>query len=216
MTDQARGFPAFPPGRRGARRVARSWWGRAWVAAVEDTLFDADLLAAGRRYANAGYAGPLTISPGLITATVHEGDPDLSAAVRVAVPRWHAWQWDRFLDEVTGHAGSLAAMLARELPQELALAATDAQVPLLPELGDLRVDCTCPEGDYGCVHAAVVCYQAGWLLDTDPWLLLLLRGRPEPQLLGAVRQRHLVVARAARRAQELLVAAGLGPAATRR
>ncbi|MGH3623968.1 MAG: SWF/SNF family helicase, partial [Sciscionella sp.] len=37
--------------------------------------------------------------------------------------------------------------------------------------------------EYPCQHAAALCYQAAWLLDDDPFVLLLVRGRDKRELL---------------------------------
>src|SRR6185369_9803457 len=68
--DRVRGFPAFGAG----GHLARSWWGRAWVRAMEDTALDLRQLKKGRKYAAAGLVGPITISPGRIAAVVDDAD----------------------------------------------------------------------------------------------------------------------------------------------
>ena len=55
--------------------------------------------------------------------------------------------------------------------------------PLLPGIGDLDPSCTCDGWELPCQHAAALCYQVGWLLDADPFVLLLLRGRTREDLL---------------------------------
>lgn len=181
MTD-ARGFPAFPRQRAGAR-FATTWWGRAWIRALEDTSLDRDLLQQGRAYAKTGQLGPITVSPGRLAAVAeHEYD------TVVQVEQLTAAEWDRFLDQVAAKSGHIAALLDRDMPADLVEAAEAAGVPLLPAAGDLEPGCTCP--DWACRHAAALCYQASWLLDADPFILLLLRGRGEHALIEALRRRE--------------------------
>jgi uncharacterized Zn finger protein len=174
----ALGFPAFPPrpGRRG-----RSWWARAFVAAMEDAAVDAGLLRAGRRFAGSGRIGPITVAPGRIAATVE--DPDGMYDVVVHLAELADAEWDRFLDQVRAEAGHLAALLDREVPRSLVRSADAADVALLPTIGDLESECDCPDVGDPCQHAAGLCYQAAWLLDDDPFVLLLLRGRGADELL---------------------------------
>jgi uncharacterized Zn finger protein len=181
---QARGFPAFPPrpGRRG-----RSWWAREFVAAVEDTALDAGLLRRARRFAGSGRVGPITVSPGRITATVD--DPDGIVEVTVHLATLTTAEWDRFLDQVAAEAGHLAALLDGEVPRSLVHAADAAGVPLLPTIGDLESDCDCPDVGDPCQHAAALCYQSAWLLDDHPALLLLLRGQDRDELVAALGDR---------------------------
>ena len=177
----ARGFPAFPPrpGRRG-----RSWWARAFVAAMEDAALDATLLRTGRRFAGSGRIGPITVSPGRIAATVE--DPDGIYDVVVHLAELSDAEWDRFLDQVRAEAGHLAALLDREVPRSLVRSAAAADIALLPTIGDLESTCDCPDIGDPCPHAAGLCYQAAWLLDDDPFVLLLLRGRGADDLLDVL------------------------------
>ncbi|MBN6054978.1 SWIM zinc finger family protein [Nonomuraea sp. RK-328] len=178
-----RGFPAFPRQRAGAR-FATTWWGGAWIKALEDTSLDQGLLRKGRAYAKTGQVGPITVSPGRLAA-VTEGEYDTV----VRVERFTAAEWDRFLDQVTAKAGHIAALLDGDMPHDLVEAAEDAAVPLLPAVGDLEPECSCPDWGHPCPHAAALCYQASWLLDGDPFVLLLLRGRGRDDLVRAL-QRH--------------------------
>jgi uncharacterized Zn finger protein len=177
----ARGFPAFPPrpGRRG-----RSWWARAFVAAMEDAALDATLLRAGRRFAGSGRIGPIAVAPGRIAATVE--DPDGIYDVVVHLAELTDAEWDRFLDQVRAEAGHLAALLDREVPRSLVRSADAADVALLPTIGDLESECDCPDIGDPCPHAAGLCYQVAWLLDDDPFVLLLLRGRGADELLDVL------------------------------
>jgi uncharacterized Zn finger protein len=199
---RARGFPAIPPrpGRRG-----RSWWARAFVAAMEDTALDATLLRAGRRFAGSGRIGPITVSPGRIAATVE--DPDGIFDVVVHLSELTDAEWDRFLDQVRAEAGHLAALLDREVPRSLARAAGAADVALLPTIGDLESDCDCPDIGDPCQHAAGLCYQAAWLLDDDPFVLLLLRGRGADELLDVLGREPAAAEPAAQRDADRVVAA---------
>ncbi|MFG3418073.1 SWIM zinc finger family protein [Micromonospora sp. NPDC049460] len=174
-----RGFTAFPPGR--ARRP-RTWWGSAWNRAWEADALDAGPLRAGRRLAAAGHVGPITVSPGRLAAAVHDGDTEQAYATRVRVAPLAEDDWDLLAGEVAARAGHQAALLAGQLPRDLA---DLAGVRLLPALGEVTPECDCPEWDHPCRHAAALCHQVSWLLDVDPALLLLIRGRDARQLLAA-------------------------------
>ncbi|MDU0294524.1 SWIM zinc finger family protein, partial [Saccharothrix longispora] len=181
MSERVKGFPAFGKG----VRHARSWWGRAWLKALEDTSLDQAPLRQGRKYAHAGLVGTITVSPGRLDAVVHDPDDTYRTTVRLT-PLTDA-EWRRFLDRVAGKAGHLAALLDHEVPRDLVDAAADAGVPLLPGIGDLDPECTCPGWELPCRHAAALCHQASWLLDADPWVLLLLRGRDRDEVVAGAR-----------------------------
>ncbi|MFF0267863.1 SWIM zinc finger family protein [Kribbella sp. NPDC004536] len=178
----AQGFPAFSRQRRSTR--GRSWWARAWVQAMEDTSLDNNQLRKGRQYANSGQVGTITISPGRIAATVYAPEDTYESVVQV--DELSDDDWRRFREQVAARAGHLAALLDGEMPHNLVEAASDAGVALLPGIGDLDPSCTCDAWELPCQHAAALCYQVAWLLDDDPFVLLLLRGRTRDTLLDAL------------------------------
>jgi uncharacterized Zn finger protein len=155
---------------------------------MEDAALDAGLLRQGRRFAGSGRVGPITVSPGRIAAAVE--DPDGIYDVAVHLTELTGAEWDRLLDQVTAESGHLAALLDGEVPRSLVRSAGAAEVPLLPTIGDLESDCDCPDIGDPCQHAAAVCYQTAWLLDDDPFVLLLLRGRDPDELLDALGRRR--------------------------
>ncbi|NDL58187.1 SWIM zinc finger family protein [Phytoactinopolyspora mesophila] len=200
MSELAKGFPAFPARKRRTRR-AQTWWGNAWIDALEDTSLDSDQLRRGRTYAHGGHVGTITVSPGRISATVY-GDDYTPHETMVFLEELAAPDWDRLLEHIAAKAGHVAALLERDVPDDLVETADDAGVRLLPGIGDLEPQCTCDEWGHPCTHAAALCYQASWLLDTDPFLLLLMRGRGEHALLDELQERNAGPA-PARRTEEV-------------
>ena len=193
-----RTFPAFPSRASPApadARFAETWWGNAWVTALEEGALDAKRLARGRSYAEQGHVDAITVTPGLVLAYV-QGSRPRPYRVQVRLRTLDDADWARFLDAAAERPGHIAALLDKELPQSLA----DCGVPLLPGPRDLEPHCSCPDRGHPCKHAAALCYQTARLLDADPFVLLLLRGRGERDLLDALSR--LSAARAARAAQE--------------
>ncbi|MYZ34802.1 SWF or SNF family helicase [Streptomyces sp. SID4917] len=176
------------------RGFAHTWWGRAWLKALEETALDGAPLAKGRRHARGGAVGAVTVRPGRITAVVQDrdGTPYRSD---VLLQRLSEEEWDRFLDMAVDRAGHIAALLDREMPPHLVEDAAAAGVELLPGIGELEPECGCEAWDH-CTHTAALCYQMAGLLDQDPFVLLLIRGRSERRLLDELHVRS--VARASR------------------
>ncbi|MFC7614673.1 SWIM zinc finger family protein [Actinokineospora soli] len=179
---QARGFPAFPPV-RGTGPFAKTWWGREWLAGLEDSALDEAQLRVGRRLARGGHVGAITVSPGRLSALVQDPGDDTAYAAVLRVPVLPDADWDRFAAQVAAEAGHIAALLDGEMPAALAESAADVGVALLPGIGDFDSECGCPGWELPCRHAAAVAYQAAWLLDADPFVLLLVRGRGREFLL---------------------------------
>ncbi|MFG3661765.1 SWF or SNF family helicase [Streptomyces sp. NPDC047706] len=180
-----RTFAALPPAR--GRGFALTWWGRAWLKALEDAALDTAQVKTGRRLARAGAVGAVSVRPGRITAVV-QGREDTAHRADVLLDELSAAQWDRFLEMAVERAGHVAALLDREMPPHLVEDAATAGVELLPGMGDLEPTCDCGAWDH-CGHTAALCYQVARLLDEDPFLLLLMRGRGERALLTDLQNR---------------------------
>ncbi|MFD5233881.1 SWIM zinc finger family protein [Streptomyces qaidamensis] len=188
-----RTFPPFPP--REGDRFAESWWGNAWIGALEQGALDVKRLERGRGYAGQGHVDAITVTPGLVLAYV-QGSRPRPYRVQVRLRTLDDSDWDSFLDAAADRPGHIAALLDKEMPQSLA----ECGVPLLPGPGDLEPRCSCPDRGHPCKHAAALCYQTARLLDADPFVLLLLRGRGERELLDALSR--LSATRAARAARD--------------
>ena len=178
-----------------ARRFGATWWGRAWLDALENRArFDANRLPRGRTYARHDRVQTLRIRPGEVTAFVRGSRP---AHYRVLVRvRTHGDdEWARVVDVIAGRAGHAAALLDGDLDPAIAADAADAGVDLLPGPGDLVPHCSCPDRAVPCKHAAAVCYLVADVLDDDPFALFALRGRPRDDLLAELRDRRRAPAR---------------------
>ncbi|MGW3727076.1 SWIM zinc finger family protein [Streptomyces sp. NPDC000851] len=180
-----RTFAALPPTR--GRGFAVTWWGRAWLRALEDAALDAGQVKTGRRLARAGAVGAVSVRPGRITAVVQDRDGTGHRA-DVLLEELSAEQWNRFLEMAVERAGHVAALLDREMPPHLVEDAAAAGIELLPGMGDLEPECDCGAWDQ-CGHTAALCYQTARLLDEDPFVLLLMRGRGEHALLDDLQDR---------------------------
>ncbi|MFG3131576.1 SWF or SNF family helicase [Streptomyces tendae] len=177
-----RTFVALPPAQ--GRGFAQTWWGRAWLKALEDAAMDAAQVKTGRRLARAGAVGAVSVRPGRITAVVHDRDRTAHRA-DVLLERLSDAQWDRFVDMAIERSGHVAALLDRDMPPHLVEDAAAAGIDLLPGMGDLEPECDCGAWDH-CGHTAALCYQVARLLDQDPFVLLLMRGRAEGAVLEAL------------------------------
>lgn len=194
--DRRRSFPQVAPREAPDGRFAATWWGNAWVEALEDTALDPARLARGKAYAGRGHVDAITVTPGRVVAYVH-GSRARPYRAEIRMRTLGDDGWERFLDEATARPEHIAALLDRDVPHALGTI-----TGLLPAPGDLVPDCTCPDDGYPCKHAAALCYQAARLLDEDPFVLFLMRGRGEQELLAELTRRN-----AARSAAETIAAA---------
>ncbi|MEY9997674.1 putative Zn finger protein [Streptomyces sp. V4I8] len=185
--------PSIPGPRRaparGKRAFAATWWGQAWVTALEDSTLDAGRLSRGRTYARKGMVGPTSVAPGQVKAAV-QGSRPRPYRSSVHLPVLTDAQWDTLLDTIAARAGHLAALLDGEMPAELVDDARHAGVPLLPQPTELDPECSCPDWGYPCKHAAALCYAIAATIDADPFVLFALRGRSREEVLAKLRARR--------------------------
>jgi len=183
------GLPAAKgPGSR--RPFGATWWGRAWLEALEQRArLDPGRLSRGRSYARRGSVVDLTVSPGEVEAVV-QGSRVTPYQVTVRIRAFSSAEWDSVLEVVSAQIGRVAALLDGEMPPEVIDDVRDAGLELLPGAGEVLTHCTCPDFAVPCKHSAAVCYLIADALDDDPFALLLLRGRRKDELLAALRTRR--------------------------
>ncbi|WP_182525187.1 SWIM zinc finger family protein [Nocardioides dongkuii] len=186
MTAAAPRHHARLPPRRSAPR-ARSWWGKAWARAVEESAYAQEDLLAGRKLARAGRVGQITVDVGGYHAAV-EDDHGMWTVAGV-LPVLDPGAREALVETVAAEAGRIAALLAGDLPHTLVEHAEEAGVELLPYGGELGSACTCEAWTDPCRHALAVLQQLAWLVDDDPFVLLHLRGLPREELLARLHER---------------------------
>jgi uncharacterized Zn finger protein len=167
-----------------------TWWGRAWLDALEQRAqLDPNRLPRGRDYARTGAVVDLVLTPGEARARV-QGRRSQPYETRIRVRQFTEQEWDRVLDSVSAQLGRAAALLDGQLPPEVADDAAVAGLDLLPGTGEVGPRCNCPDDADPCKHAAAVCYLIADALDADPFALLLLRGRTRGEVLAGLRTRR--------------------------
>ena len=178
-------FARIPP-RRSTTRAA-TWWGRAWVRAVEEAAYGESDLHAGRALSRSGGIGGITVDHGSVVAACYDRSGVWS--VSATVPELDPVSRRAFVEVVAGESGHLAALMAGELPHRLVEQAEEAGVELLPYGGELGSSCTCDAWTDPCPHALAVMYQLAWLVEADPFVLLHLRGLARDDLLARLHDR---------------------------
>lgn len=180
--------PRLPP-RRAGSRTAPTWWGKAWSRSLEEAVYGADELRRGTRLARDGAVGAIAVSVGGYLAAVEEKQEPFT--VTGTVEPFDEVSADLFVEVVAGASGTVAALLAGDLPLGLVESCEEVGVELVPYAGELGWTCSCDAWVDPCPHGIAVAVQVGWLLAADPLVLLHLRGLPREELLARV---HAVVA----------------------
>ena len=173
--------------RSGPAARAHTWWGKAWVRAVEEAAYTEADLRRARSLARSGRVGGITVDDGSFLAAVADGEEVWTVSGGLPVLDDGAAQ--ALVETVAAESGRIAALLAGDLPFTLVEHAEEAGVELLPYGGELDATCTCEPWLDPCVHALALMLQVTWLIERDPLVMLHLRGLPRDALLARLHER---------------------------
>lgn len=163
------------------RKIAGSFWGRAWCEHMESCGDFANRLPRGRTYARNGSVVHLGIESGRMEALV-SGSSLYKIAIRVdPLP---AKKWEALKKRCRGGIGSLIELLQGKLSDGIMAVVTDRSTGLFPSAKEIHTDCDCPDWADLCKHLAAVLYGVGARLDTAPELLFKLRGVDHAELIA--------------------------------
>lgn len=176
-------YPRQAPPSRGLR----SWWAKAWQRAVEEAAYSDAELKPGRAIARRGDVGAIAVDAGSLLAAVRDGDD--AWTVEIALPVLPDDLRAALVEVVAAEVGRVAELLAGNLAHDLAEHAEEVGVELLPYGGEFSATCTCEHYLDPCPHAVAVLIQTGWLLESEPMVLLALRGLDREGLLSALHDR---------------------------
>jgi hypothetical protein len=167
--------------------VGGQWWTDDVLDACEDRL-DRGRLSRGATYARAGRVFDVTVGPGYVDAFVmgSRRRPYETSLI------WKPWSGDglqRLERSLARHREVLAALLAGEMPEAFADLVHEAGLSLAPEIQrkssywsrlDWEFSCTCLDYGNPCKHGAALLLAFIYRCNSEPGLLLRLRGL-EPQ-----------------------------------
>jgi uncharacterized Zn finger protein len=173
--------------RRGA--FGKTWWASRWIAALEQ-LVNPARLARGRTYARQGQVVSLDVSAQGVKATVQGSRPE-PYQVSIEFKHLSDAEWERIIDAMSMEALYAARLLSGEMPEQIEDVFASVGTTLFPaQEGDMRTRCTCPDWANPCKHIAAVHYLLGERFDEDPFLMFLLRGRSQEEIVAALRARR--------------------------
>jgi uncharacterized Zn finger protein len=173
--------------RRGA--FGKTWWASRWIAALEQ-LVNPARLARGRTYARQGQVISLDVSAQGVKAVVQGSRPE-PYQVSIEFKHLSDAEWERIIDAMSMEALYAARLLSGEMPEQIEDVFASVGSSLFPaQEGDMRTRCTCPDWANPCKHIAAVHYLLGERFDEDPFLMFLLRGRSQEEIVVALRARR--------------------------
>jgi uncharacterized Zn finger protein len=156
------------------RKIASTFWGKAWCDNLERYSDYANRLPRGRTYARNGSVVDLQIGPGRVTALV-SGSAMYDVQVTVGpVPQA---RWSAICKDCSGAIDSLVELLQGRFSKGVMTRLCEEKTGMFPSPKDIRFTCSCPDWASMCKHVAAVLYGVGARLDRQPELLFTLRVR---------------------------------------
>jgi len=156
----------------GGRKIARTFWGKAWCDNLERYSDYANRLPRGRSYVRNGSVVDLQIAPGAVTARVTGSD---LYEIHVKVAAVQKARWGAVCQDCTGQIDSLVELLQGRLSERVMTRICEEKAGLFPSPKEITFTCSCPDWASMCKHVAAVLYGIGARLDEKPDLLFTLR-----------------------------------------
>lgn len=154
------------------RKIARTFWGKAWCDNLERYGDYANRLPRGRSYVRNGSVVDLQVAPGRVTALV-SGSRLYEVHVTITpVPPKH---WRAICQDCSGAIDSLVELLQGRFSTAVMTRLCESKTGLFPAPKEITFDCSCPDWASMCKHVAAVLYGIGARLDERPELLFPLR-----------------------------------------
>jgi uncharacterized Zn finger protein len=164
------------------RKIAQSFWGKAWCDNLERYSDFASRLPRGRTYVRNGSVIDLQIQRGQLRALVSGSEIyQVEINIAVAAPA----RWKAICKDCAGSVGSLIELLQGKLSKNVMERVCRDSDGLFPAPREIKLSCSCPDSADMCKHVTAVLYGVGARLDTAPDLLFTLRGVDRAELVSA-------------------------------
>ena len=164
------------------RKLARNFWGSAWMKQLALCESGGMCLAPGRTLLRHACVLHVDIQPGSISALVSAEEV---FEVELKLESLDEERLDRLAATCSGHIDSLLSLMQGKVDEAVLQQLCHPENGLLPTPEDWHMHCTCPDWAEPCPHAAAAIYAAGCLIDEKPELLFTLRGIQPEALLSA-------------------------------
>ncbi|MGM0379665.1 MAG: SWIM zinc finger family protein [Bacillota bacterium] len=157
------------------RKIASSWWGKAWIDNLEIYADYSNRLARGRKYLRYGAVANLDIEKGDIEGIVI-GSSNRYYEIDISIDTLGKEKKKNLVGEIKKTISSLEELVEGEFPKDLKGLLKSKKMNLFPKVDEINFLCSCPDYAKMCKHIVAVLYGVGVKLDQDPLLLFKLRG----------------------------------------
>ncbi len=165
------------------RRIASTFWGKAWCDNMESYRDFESRLPRGRSYVRNGSVLDLQIAPGKVTALVSGSD---LYRVAVDITPLSKQKWKAIRADCSGGIDSLVELLQGKLSKSVMERLCRQDAGLFPKPSEIRFSCSCPDYASMCKHVAAALYGVGARFDRKPELLFCLRVVSETDLVADI------------------------------
>jgi uncharacterized Zn finger protein len=163
------------------RKIAGTFWGKAWCDNLEAYSDYANRLPRGRTYVRNGSVVDLQINKGNVSALVSGSE---LYRIEIKIKPLSAGLWKSIQAECAGKIDSLIELLQGKLSSAVMQLVTRPEKGLFPTPKEIDLNCSCPDWADLCKHVAASLYGVGAKLDQNPALLFLLRGVDPADLIS--------------------------------
>jgi uncharacterized Zn finger protein len=163
------------------RKIATTFWGKAWCENLERYSDYSNRLPRGRTYVRNGSIIDLQLAPGTVTALVSGSDV---YDVRIDVANVPKARWSAICRDCMGAVDSLVELLQGRLSTSVMARICEPKTGLFPAPKEISFRCSCPDWAWMCKHVAAVLYGIGARLDQRPELFFLLRSVDHQDLIA--------------------------------
>jgi len=165
------------------RKIAGTFWGKAWCDNLEAYSDYENRLPRGRSYVRNGSVVDLQISKGNVSALVSGSE---LYRIDIKIKPLTPILWKSIQTGCAGKIDSLIELLQGRISSAVMQIVTRPEKGLFPTPREIDLDCSCPDWADLCQHVAASLYGVGAKLDQNPALLFLLRGMDPADLISQV------------------------------
>ena len=177
-----KGHPVAPVVIEG-RKIASTFWGKAWCENLESYRDYEYRLERGRTYVRNGSVVDLQIAPTEVAAMVSGSS---IYKVKISIGAVEKKQWASICKDCAGGIDSLVELLQGRFSKGVMERICRQGSGLFPKPAEIRFSCSCPDYASMCKHVAAVLYGVGARLDQQPEVLFRLRAVDEKDLVAHI------------------------------
>ncbi len=197
--------PGLAPVVVSGRKLASTWWGKAWNDNLESYSDYANRMGRGRSYISHGAILDLQIVPGKVTALV-QGSKRKPYEIGIFIHPLDKAAWEKIVKACEGKIESLQELVEGKFPKALDELFTARGNGLFPAPKEIQLSCSCPDYAGMCKHIAASLYGIGVRLDENPALFFTLRNVNIDELISkaVVQKSETLLSKSGRKSRRVI------------